>query len=49
MAYDETSTASMDNHMVMRIQFVGKKSMMRDTLKSMGYYRWASLWDTKIV
>ena len=24
MAYDETSTASMDNHMVMRIQFVGK-------------------------
>ena len=24
MATDETSTSSMDNHMVMRIQFVGK-------------------------
>ena len=49
MATDETSTASMDNHMVIRIQFLGKSINDARYLKSMQYYRWASLWDTKIV
>ena len=37
MDTDETSTASMDNHMVMSLQFVGKSINDANTLKSMQY------------